>query len=104
MFVVENYTITHSKWIDMNPVFGEQCSYIRNNGYGGFWYSTNCSDEHPVVCGAHLHDRLEFILPLVAPSTTEYQTERVTKESPVTSEATTYLDTYTAGIHKSMFT
>ena len=87
----------------MDPVFGEECSYIRNNGSDGFWYSTNCSDEHPVVCGAHLHDKLGFILPRVAPSTTEYQTERITKEQPMTSQETTYTQTFTAALVKGMF-
>ena len=102
-FFAEEYTIIHSKWADMNPVFGELCSYIRNNGSDGFWYSTNCSDQHPVVCAAHVHGSLVFVVPGVAASTTENQTGTITKE-PVTSKLTTYSESVTAETIKGTFT
>ena len=40
----------------MNPVFDERCSYIENSATVGIWYSTNCSDEHQVICKNEFYD------------------------------------------------
>ena len=44
------YTMMHSKWAEDNPVYGDACSFIKRNGSEGFWLSTNCSEEHTVIC------------------------------------------------------
>ena len=40
----------HSKWAEDNPVYGDECSFIKRNGTEGFWFSANCSEENTVIC------------------------------------------------------
>ena len=49
-YIVEHYTMIHSKWSDENPVYGQRCSLIRISGSEGHWFSTNCSEELPYIC------------------------------------------------------
>ena len=49
-YIVEHYTMIHSKWFEENPVYGQRCSSIRINGSEGFWFSTNCSEKFPYIC------------------------------------------------------
>ena len=80
----------HSKWADKNPMFGDQCSFIRINSSGGFWFSSNCSEEHSFVCGAQYHGQYDYIAPRATTTTTLLtQTEIVTTEKYVTAQDTT---------------
>ena len=58
----------HSKWAEDNPVYGDVCSFIKRNGTGGSWFSTNCSEENRVICMDKY--RLIYMLPSEAESTT----------------------------------
>ena len=59
----------HSKWSEQNPVFREICSHVKINGTEGTWFSSNCSEDHTVIC----MDKYQtvFMLPL-QPETTTY--------------------------------
>ena len=62
----------HSKWADMNPVYGQECSFIRINGSVGLWYSANCSDKHSLVCGTQTGNKLEYVVPRSTPPTPQH--------------------------------
>ena len=61
-YIVEHYTMIHSKWSDENPVYGQRCSSIRIYGSVGFWFSANCTEELPCICMAGDN---EFGLPTI---------------------------------------
>ena len=62
----------HSEWYQENPVFGEICSYVKINGTGGTWFSSNCSEDHSVIC----MDKYQtvFMLPLQPETSTNMST------------------------------
>ena len=62
----------HSKWSEENPVFGEICSRVKINGTEGTWFSSNCSEDHSVIC----MDKYQtvFMLPQLTETSTKMST------------------------------
>ena len=95
----------HSKWAEGNPVFGDKCSLIRVNSSGGFWFSTNCSDEHTLICASRRHNKVKYMIPHYtsrAGLQELTQTERVTGKQYVTLTGGTSEETSNAEITTGM--
>ena len=82
-YIVEHYTMIHSKWFEENPVYGQKCSSIRINGSEGFWFSTNCSEKFPYIC---VNEDDKLVLPGITTSTSTSMMETVTASRATTSD------------------
>ena len=79
-YIVEHYTMIHSKWPEENPVYGQRCSSIRINGSVGFWLSANCSEMLPYIC---MNEQDQFVLPGL--TTAASTSTMISLESPQTT-------------------
>ena len=68
-YIVEHYTMIHSKWTEKNPVFEQRCSSIRINNSEGSWFSTNRSEEVPSICTDVFQQQNMYLLPKILPAT-----------------------------------
>ena len=86
-YIVEHYTMLHSKWSDENPVFGQRCSSIRINGSEGYWFSSNCSEEFPYIC---MNEEDKFLLPKSTVETPRPSTDLSRPASTIAPAVNTY--------------